>query len=346
SQDAVDFLVDILFRFPNPHVKREALLCINRLRKADETLDFDELIERLSGEIDKCRDLCSDYEVIASTKPGSLLLLELARNVETQIWMIFQILDLLHPELKVMDSFFRIKWHSGLKDAGHTKAKSIEYLEAIIKKENSGMLKLLESIRFDDGLFYGTVMPGGSVDNIEDVYQRIFQGQDYWLKLSAAWEMPRDIKGRFEKFLLEVEAMMPLLEKFHLVKDSPMLKGLSMMELMMFAEFMEIVEFNAADYVFKIGDPANALYKILEGKAEILDENQTRVDLLEAPYGIGFGFIIRKSVRRYTLRCIEDCRMVKITSDDFNEILELNPRIYKNVFEILLTMVDKDIYRL
>ena len=94
------------------------------------------------------------------------------------------------------------------------------------------------------------------------------------------------------------------------------------------------------------GDPSNALYRILEGKAELLDENQKRVDLLEAPFGIGFGFIIRKSVRRYALKCIEDCRMIKISSDDFNEILELNPRIYKNIFEILLTMVDKDIFRL
>ena len=347
SQDAVDFLVDILFRFPNPHVKKEALLCIRRLRKSDENLNFDQLVKRLTDEIDKCRDLCTDYEVIASTRPNSLLLLELARNIETQVWMIFQILDLLNPELKVMDSFFRIKWHSDkIEGTGHTRAKSIEYLEAIIKHENTGILQLLESIRFDDGLFSGTVMPAGNLKDVEDVYERIFQGQDYWLKLSAVWGMPRAIRGRFEKFLLEVETMMPLLEKFHLIKDSPMLKGLSMMELMMFAEFIEIVDFRAADYVFKIGDPANALYRILEGKAELLGEDQKRIDLLEAPFGIGFGFIIRKSVRRYTLRCVEDCRMIKISSDDFNEILELNPRVYKNIFEILLSMVDKDIYRL
>ena len=347
SQDAVDFLVDTLFRFPNPHVKREALLCINRFRKADENLDFDDLVERLPDEIDKCRALCTDYEVIASTRPDSLLLLELARKIETQVWMIFQILDLLNPELKVMDSFFRIKWYSDKKEnVGHTKAKSIEYLEAIIKHENTGILQLLESIRFDDGLFFGAVMPTASLKNVEDVYERIFQGQDYWLKLSAVWGMPLAIRGRFKKFLLEVEAMMPLLEKFHLIKDSPMLKGLSMMELMMFAEFMEIVDFRAADYVFKIGDPANALYRILEGKAELLDADQKRVDLLEAPFGIGFGFIIRKSVRKYALKCIEDCRMLKISSEDFNEILESNPRVYKNIFEILLTMVDKDIYRL
>jgi hypothetical protein len=347
SQDAVDFLVDTLFRFPNPHVKREALLCINRLRKEDENLDFDELVERLPGEIDKCRNLCADYEVIASTRPDSLLLLEMARKIETQVWMIFQILDLLNPELKVMDSFFRIKWYSDKQEnVGHTRAKSIEYLEAIIKHENTGILQLLESIRFDDGLFFGAVMPAGSLNDIEDVYERIFQGQDYWLKLSAVWEMPRNVRGRSEKFLLEVQAMIPLLEKFHLIKDSPMLKGLSMTELMTFAKFMEIVDFRAADYVFRIGDPANALYKILEGKAELLDENQKRVDLLEAPFGTGFGFIIRKSIRRYALKCIEDCRMLKISSDDFNEILELNPRIYKNIFEILLSMVDKDIYRL
>ena len=347
SQDAVDFLVDTLFRFPNPHVKREALLCINRFRKADENLDFDDLVERLPDEIDKCRDLCTDYEVIASTRPGSLLLSELARNIETQVWMIFQILDLLNPELKVMDSFFRIKWYSDKKEnVGHNRAKSIEYLEAIIKQENTGILQLLESIRFDDGLFFGAVTPPGSLIDVEDVYERIFQGQNYWLKLSAVWGMPREISGRFEKFLLEVEAMMPLLEKFHLIKDSPMLKGLSMMELMMFAEFMEIVDFRAADYVFKIGDPANALYRILEGKVELLDEDKKRVDLLEAPFGIGFGFIIRKSVRRYALKCIEDCRMIKISSDDFNEILELNPRVYKNIFEILLSMVDKDVYRM
>ena len=347
SQDAVDFLVDTLFRFPNPHVKREALLCISRLRKADENLDFDQLVERLTDEIDKCRNLCADYQVIAATRPDSLLLLELARNIETQVWMIFQILDLLNPELKVMDSFFRIKWHSDKKEnVGHTKAKSIEYLEAIIKHENTGILQLLESIRFDDGLFFGAVMPADYLNDVEDVYQRIFEGQDYWLKLSAVWGMPRAIRGRFKEFLLEVEAMMPLLEKFHLIKDSPMLKGLSMTELMLFAEFIEIVDFRASDYVFKIGDPANALYRILEGKAELLDEDQKRVDLLETPFGIGFAFIIRKSVRRYTLKCIEDCRMIKITSDDFNEILELNPRVYKNIFEILLSMVDKDIYRL
>ena len=268
SQDAVDFLVDTLFRFPNPHVKREALLCISRLRKADENLDFDQLVERLTDEIDKCRNLCTDYQVIAATRPESLLLLELARNIETQVWMIFQILDLLNPELKVMDSFFRIKWHCDKKEnVGHTRAKSIEYLEAIIEPENTGILELLESIRFDDGLFSGAVMPADHLNDVDDVYQRIFEGQDYWLKLSAVWGMPRAIRGRFEKFLLEVEAMMPLLEKFHLIKDSPMLKGLSMMELMLFAEFIEIVDFRASDDVFKIGDPANALLQNPGGKS-------------------------------------------------------------------------------
>jgi len=347
SQDAVDFLVDTLFRFPNPHIKRETLLCINRLRDANEDLDFDELVERLPDEIDKCRDLCADYEVIAATIPDSLLLLELARNIECQVWMIFQILDLLNPELSIMDSFFRIKWVSNRKeDAGHTRAKSIEYLEAIIKHENTGIMELLESIRFDDGLFFGAAMAVGTLKEVEDVYEKIFQGQDYWLKLSAVWGMPRSIRGRFEKFLMEVETMMPLLEKFHLIKDSPLLKGLSMMELMMFAKFMEVVDFRAGDYVFKIGDPADALYKILEGRAELLDEEKRRLNLFEPPFGIGFGFIIRKSIRSYSMKCIEDCRMIKIANDDFNEILELNPRVYKNIFEILLSMVDKDIYKL
>ncbi len=347
SQDAVDFLVDVLFRFPNPHVKREALLCINRLKKANADLDFDELVEKLPDEIDKCRDLCEDYAVIASINPGSLLLLELARNIECQVWMIFQILDILNPELRIMDSFFRIKWYSDhVEHSSHTKAKSIEYLETIIKHENAGILEILESIRFEDGLFWGTDMPAGTWKDVEDIYEKIFQGQDYWLKLSAMWGMPRSISGRFENFTLEAQAMMPLLEKCQLIKDSPMLKGLSMMELMMFAEFMEVVDFRAADYVFRIGDPANALYRILEGKAELLDQEQTRIQLLEPPFGLGFDFIIRKTVRRYDLRCIGDCRMVKVTRDDFNDILELNPRVYKNIFEILLSMVDKDIYRL
>jgi hypothetical protein len=75
-------------------------------------------------------------------------------------------------------------------------------------------------------------------------------------------------------------------------------------QVMMFAEFMEVVDFRAADYVFRIGDPANALYRILNGKAELLDQDQMRIQLLEPPFGIGFGFIIRKTVRSYDLRCI------------------------------------------
>jgi hypothetical protein len=347
SQDTVDFLVDTLFRFPNPHVKREALLCINRMRKADQDFNFDELVERLPEEIHKCRDLCTDYQVIALTRPNSLVLLELARNIETQIWMIFQILDLLNPQLKVMDTFFRIKWFSHKDDTlDHTRAKSIEYLEVIMQQENIGILRLLDAIRFDDGLFYGTELPANTSKDVKDVYRKIFQGQDYWLKLAAVWDHPLSTRGRFETFFREVEAMMPLLERAHLVKDSPMLKGLSMMELTMFAEFMEIVDFPKHAYVFQIGDPANALYQIIEGKAELLDEAQTRVDLLEAPISIGYGFIIQKSVRRYAMKCIDDCRMIKISRDGFSEILELNPRIYKNIFEILLTMVDKDVYRL
>ena len=68
---------------------------------------------------------------------------------------------------------------------------------------------------------------------------------------------------------------------------------------------------------------------------EILNEDGESLASLQSPQCFGEVAVLDKSGRSATAVCNEDCRMLMITTEDFHEILEGYPVLYKNIITIL-----------
>jgi hypothetical protein len=343
SQESLDFLVKILLDFNIPLVRKEALNCAANIKKSDPHLDYDQFLEKLPREIDRCRDYCRYFKAIMSWNRESLLLIELARNIEHRVWIIFKIMDMFYPDLAIFDSYYRITQTSQAQlSAGYVRAKSIEYLESLIKDEHSEFLHLLESIVFEDGFFFDVASLPGPPLKIEDVYEHVLTHSYHWLRVSAILDMPPGIQKRFDPISKETEDMIPVLERIHFLRKVSLFKGFSIMEMMMLAQITQDVKFEAGHVLFEIGDPGDALYIILEGRINIVNEKGRLLTTLQPPQCFGEIAVLDKAGRAAKAICVDDSRMLMISSNDFQEILEKYPILYKNIVYILTTWLRDD----
>ena len=339
----MDFLANALFNFDIPIVRKEALNCVAKIKTTNPHLDYEVFLEKLPEEIDRCREYCRYYKVVMSWNRDSLLLIELARNIEHRVWIIFKIMDMFYPDLAVFDSYYRIT-QTSLEhiSAGYAKAKSIEYLESFIKDEHSGFLHLLESIVFEDGFFFDVASVPGPPLEVEEVYERIITRSYHWLKMSAILDMPPGIRKRFEPVSKETEDMIPVLEKIHFLREVSLFKGFSIMEMILIAQIAQDVKFDAGHVLFEIGDPGDALYIILEGSVNIVSKRGAIINTLNPPQCFGEIAVLDKAGRAATAVCMDDCRMLTISSNDFQEILEKYPILYRNIVYILTGWLRED----
>ncbi|MCP4664885.1 MAG: cyclic nucleotide-binding domain-containing protein [Deltaproteobacteria bacterium] len=343
SQDSLEFLANTLFNFDIPLVRKEALHCAARMGKANPSLDYDLFIEKLHREIEGCKEYCRYYKVIMSWNRDSLLLIELARNIEHRVWIIFKIMDLFYPDLAIFDSYYRITHTSrGQVSAGYVKAKSIEYLESLIKDEHSEFVQLLESIVFEDGFLFDVASLPGPALKVEDVYEHVLTHSYHWLRVSAILDMPPGVQKRFDPISKEAEDMIPVLERIHFLRKVSLFKGFSMMEMMMLAQITKEVKFEAGHALFEIGDPGDALYIILEGRVDIVNERERLLTALQPPQCFGEIAVLDKAGRAAKAICVDDCRMLMISRNDFQDILDKYPMLYKNIVYILTTWLRED----
>ncbi|MCF8143121.1 MAG: cyclic nucleotide-binding domain-containing protein [Deltaproteobacteria bacterium] len=336
SQDAVDFLTDVFRRYNVPLIREEALDCVARIKTAEPNLDYHRIMENLLEEIHQCRKYCRYWRAVSSSKPESLMLIELARNIEHRIWSIFKVLNMFHSDLAIFDSYCRITQTSCQQvDASHVKAKSIEYLESLIKENYPELLTFLESITFEDGIIVDVAPLPGPRLNVMDVYEEILGQSNHWLEISAILDMPPGMRERLGSSSKETEDMIPVMEKVHFLRKVPLFRGFSIGDMMVIAQIAQEVRLEAGNVLFRKGDRGNALYLILEGEVDIVNEERRLLSKLGATRCFGEVSLLDKKGRAATAVCMNDCRMLMISSDDFEEILEKYPVLYKNIVQVL-----------
>ncbi len=343
SQYSVDFLADTFLNFNVPLIREESLNCIAKIKKAEPHFDYSVFLKKLPDEIDRCKRYCRYYKVVMSWNPKSLLLIELGRNIEHRVWSIFKVLDMFYPDLGMFDAYYRIT-HTSRQHvkASHIKAKSIEYLESLIKDEHPEFLQLLESIVFEDGFLTDVAPLSGEPLNMMDVYEDILTHSNHWLEVSAILDAPPSVRKRFGPILEETEEMIPVMEKIHFLREVPLFRGFSISDMIIIAEITQEIRFEAGQVLFKVGDPGDALYLILEGKVNIVNEREELLVSLGPPRCFGEVAVLDKQGRTAKAICVEDCLMLMIPRDDFQEILENYPALYKNIVYILTSWLRKD----
>jgi len=336
NQESVDYLIDILMQFQLPLIRREAFRCVAMIKRSNSELNFENFFYWFPHEIDQLRRMLNDYRAVAVWNPDSLLLKELARGIETQVWILFSNMDMFYSDLAIMDSYYRIT-HAPTYyvKAFHTKAKTIEYLDTLIKKEHADLIELLEIMAFEDGYLTHVGQLRGEESAIEQVYENIMKDGYYWLKLVAVMDMPKPVARRHAPFIMETEAMIPTLEKTQFLKNVPLFRGFSTMDLLIVAQIAKQLSFHAGHTLFQYNDPGDALYILLEGQVEIRNAEGLRIGLIKPPQSFGEVALLDKSGRAATATCTDDCRMLMISSDDFQDILEDYPDLYKNIILIL-----------
>lgn len=107
------------------------------------------------------------------------------------------------------------------------------------------------------------------------------------------------------------------------------------------AEQEGIKSFNAGDVVMYQGEPGDAAYIIEDGEVEIYVNRPNSVSLKIGTRGpgsiIGEMAIIDNSLRTATIKAISDCKMVEITRDRFQELLENTDPTVKLLVHVILT---------
>ncbi len=343
SSDAIDFLVEILRNFHVPLIREEALNVIGKIKNAAPTLDCSAVLADLPNEIELCTKYCRYYRVVKLWNRESLLLIELARNIEHRMWCVFKILDIFHPDPGIFDSFYRIT-HGATQseNADHVKGKSIEYLESLIKDEHGAFLRLLDAVSFEDGLLSSVRYLPGSHLTVEDVYEQVLMQSNHWLEMSAILDVPPNMQKRFMPILEEIEDMIPVLEKVHFLRKVSLFRGFSITDMIIMAQIAREVSFEAGHVLFKVGDLGDALYLILEGQVDIINENGKLLVSVGPPDCFGEIAVLDKKGRSATAKCAEDCRMLMIAGNDFQEILEEYPALYKNIVYLLTSWLRED----
>jgi len=343
SQHAVDFLAGTFLNFNVPLIREEALNCIAKIKAAEPHFDYSLFLKKLPEEISRCKKYCRYYKVVMSWNPKSLLLIELERNIEHRVWSIFKVLDMFYPDLSMFDAYYRIT-HTSQQHVktSHVKAKSIEYLESLIKDQHPQFLQLLDSIVFEDGFLVDVAPLSGAPLNVIDVYEDILIDSNHWLEVSAILDVPPSMRKRFGPILEETEEMIPVMEKIHFLREVPLFRGFSISEMVIIAEITQEITFEAGQVLFKVGDPGDALYLILEGRVDIVNEREQLLVSLGPPRCFGEVAVLDKKGRTAKASCVEDCLMLMIPRDDFQEILENYPALYKNIVYILTSWLRED----
>ena len=141
-------------------------------------------------------------------------------------------------------------------------------------------------------------------------------------------------------------------EILHILSKTEVFHGLTQTDLELLAQHCEKRTFHKGDTLVKERHPASGFHIIVKGKLEVVlpehiegrrEQRVSEVKLNVLKEGDCFGeyAIIDKMPASASIVAIESGEVLRITEDDFNQILDANDRIAKTVYHNLLRKVVK-----
>ncbi len=152
--------------------------------------------------------------------------------------------------------------------------------------------------------------------------------EDELVRESAAATMtPHDPKGGDE--------MLNTIEKVLFLRSCSLFRGLKREDLPHVAAIAETVEEPAGAVLFEAGAPGDAAYLIVSGRIEVIAPDGRHVAWLEPPEVVGEMAILDDNPRSAAARAATEATLLRISREDFREIIMERPEVAFGIFKTL-----------
>jgi CRP/FNR family cyclic AMP-dependent transcriptional regulator len=139
--------------------------------------------------------------------------------------------------------------------------------------------------------------------------------------------------------------MQPLERDVETLRKIPLFSGLPTARLKLIAYTAEVVEFAPGETIVQQGDPADAVYIVTEGEAEVfikdVDGREIRLTTMGRHSLFGDVAVISKGRRTATVRARERVATFKISADVFLDLIRQSPEISMQVMTSLARQIER-----
>ncbi len=365
GQATIDDTLRFLASVPPDRLLRfRTLKALNKLRARDPDLAFDSelVLSTLEREVESNRRYAEARGALRAHREGGaardLLVQAISEAWQAGRERIFRLLGLLYPEEEIYRSYLALSAGSST-----ARANAEEWLEQTLGR--SLFSRLGPAIQEREGTGAGGL-------SLRDVLTEIAADDDMWLASTAAWaiaesqadwaleELRRlrdspsaELSFVAERAIAEMEREtgdrpaeglddMNLIEKVFLLQQVDLLQDARSEDLALLASIAEEVDVESGALLIEQGEPTDALYVVIDGAVELKREGER---VLTAQEGTPFGTwaLIDESPSLVTARTAEASRLLRITRDDFYDLLadhgELTRDLLKGLARRVRTLV-------
>ena len=139
--------------------------------------------------------------------------------------------------------------------------------------------------------------------------------------------------------------MQPMMRDVEMLRNIPLFAGLPTARLKLIAYTAEVVHFEPEEVIVQQGDPADAVYIIAEGEAEVwlaaLDGHSVRLGTLGRHSLLGEIAVLCNGRRTATVRAKDRVVTLKIAARVFLDLLRQSPEIGMQVMTILAERLER-----
>lgn len=137
--------------------------------------------------------------------------------------------------------------------------------------------------------------------------------------------------------------MLTVIEKVIFLQNVDVFKDVPTEDLAYLAAIAEEINFKKGDTVFTTGEPADALYLVLEGKIE-LHRDGNKIMVADEKEAFGTWALFDEAPRVADASAIGDCHLLRIDREDFFDLLadhiQITQSVFKTVVQRLRTLME------
>ena len=128
--------------------------------------------------------------------------------------------------------------------------------------------------------------------------------------------------------------MLTIIEKVIFLRNIPIFSSTRTEDLTRIAAIAQEVEFKKGEAIFRENDPGDAMYFVTRGAVRL---HKNDLDIFVAAQNESFGEleVLGNEARFVAATAVEDVSALKISHEDFYEILADNIKIAQDIFKVL-----------